>query len=108
MSIQGVSAAKLIDNKAKTKYYDYGYEKFSLKTYSYGSNHVITKVTYKLVFYNYPEYNYYCWYTYDFKKISKTKIKITYKDSNGYIKSHKYYTKKSAVNYYKTYRKYIL
>jgi len=106
MSIQGVSAAKLIDSKSKTYFNDaYGYGKLSLKTYSYGSNHVIMKETYKSVSYDYPEYNYCSWYKYDFKKISKTKLKITYTDSIGYKYSYKVYTKKSAVSYYKTYRK---
>ncbi len=106
VSISGVSAAKLIDSKSKTYYSnEYGYEKLSLKAYSYGSNHVIMKETYKTVSYDYPEYNYCSWYKYDFKKISKTKLKITYTDSIGYKYSWKVYTKRSAVSYYKKYRK---
>ena len=108
MSIQGVSAAKLIDSKSKVTYSDKtGYIKDSWKTYSYGSNHVIMKVTSKTVVRDYPQYPIYFKYTYDFKKISKTKLKITYKSkysSSSYIA----YTKKSAVSYYKAYYKYYL
>ena len=107
ISIQGVSAAKLIDSKTKTLYNDeYGYGKIILKAYSYGSNHVTMKKTYKYVVYDYPEYNSNEYYTYDFKKISKTKLKVIYKDSYGHYDSYIVYTKKSAVSYYKTYRKY--
>ena len=108
MSVSGVSAAKLIDNKNKvTHNYKEGYITDSWKTYSYGSNHVIMKITSKTVLKAYPQYSNYFSYQYDFKKISKTKLKITYKDKYR-SSSYTAYTKKSAVSYYKAYYKYFL
>lgn len=108
VSISGVSAAKLIDNKNKIIYKDkYGYIKDSWKTYSYDSNHVLMKVTSKTVAKDYPQYPSYFSYQYDFKKISKTKLKITYKDKYS-SSSYTVHTKKSAVSYYRSYYKYYL
>ena len=105
VSVSGVSAAKLIDNGNKVVYKSqYGYQKDSWKTYSYGSNHVIMKKTCKYV-YN-LRYTYYS-YTYDFKKISKTKMKLTSKSKYSSY-STTVYTKLSSVSFYKKYRKYYI
>jgi len=95
----------LIQKKSKVGYSDeYGYIKDSWKAYSYGSNHVVMKVTCKTVLWDYPTYSSYYNYKIDFKKISKKKLKIKFTSKYSSY-SHKVTTKKSAVSYYKKYYK---